>query len=60
VYGGRVRVTPAKYTAGQLLTVTPERQADSSFRLVFEVDSAHVVRYRAGLLPAVEYVEACG
>lgn len=32
---------------------------DSTHRLVFEVDS-HVVRtWRAGLLPAVEYVEGC-
>jgi hypothetical protein len=59
-YGDRVRVTPAKYTAGQVLTVTPERPADSTSRLVFEVDSGRVVRYRAGLLPAVEYVEGCG
>lgn len=60
VYGGRARVTPAKYTAGQVLTVTPEPPADSAFRLVFEVDSGRVVRYRAGLRPAVEYVEGCG
>jgi hypothetical protein len=32
---------------------------DSTHRLIFEVDS-HVVRsWRAGLLPAVEYVEGC-
>lgn len=30
------------------------------FRLVFETDGQRVTRYRAGLFPAVEYVEGCG
>ena len=33
--------------------------ADSARRLIFETDGQRVVRYRAGVTPAVEYVEGC-
>ena len=59
LYRGRVRVQPHKYTDGRYLIVTPTNAADSTFRLVFETDGAEVVLYRAGRLPAVEWVEGC-
>ena len=59
LYRGRVRVQPHKYTDGRYLIVTPTNAADSSFRIVFETDGAKVVLYRAGRLPAVEWVEGC-
>lgn len=56
--GPSLQVSPHKYQwdAGwRYLTFSD----DSAHRLVFEVDS-HVVRtWRAGLVPAVEYVEGC-
>ena len=58
-YTGRVAVTPHKYTGptGHYLTVTP---ADGGVaRIVFETDGATVTQYRAGVLPAVEFVEGC-
>ena len=59
LYAGRVAESPHKYTDGRYLTVTPRTPADSAFRLVFETDGAKVVRYRAGRLPEVEWVEGC-
>ena len=56
--GPSLQVAPHKYQwelGWRYLTFSD----DSTHRLVFEVDS-HVVRaWRAGLLPAVEYVEGC-
>lgn len=60
LYAGRVATTPQKYTDGHYLTVTPATAADTVFRIVFESDSGRVKAYRAGRLPAVEYVERCG
>lgn len=61
LYAGRVAVTPHKYTSGRYLTVGAASPADSAYRIIFETDSAgSVLRYRAGSLPAVEYVEGCG
>jgi hypothetical protein len=58
VLGPSLQVSPHKYqweVGWRYLTFSD----DSTHRLVFEVDS-HVVRsLRAGLLPAVEYVEGC-
>ncbi len=54
-YGGRVTVSPHKYTTGSYLTVA----ADGAYRLVFETDGEIVTRYRVGRLPEVEWVEGC-
>jgi len=57
-FGPSLQVSPHKYKwelGWRYLTFSD----DSTHRLIFEVDS-HVVRtWRAGLLPAVEYVEGC-
>lgn len=60
LYGDRVSVQPHKYTDGHYLIVTPAVAADSAYRLVFETDGSRVIAYRAGVLPAVEWVEGCG
>lgn len=60
LYAGRVAVSPHKYTDGRYLTVTPANPADSLYRIVFEAEKGRIVRYRAGRVPAVEYVEGCG
>ena len=57
LYRGRVTVTPHKYTDGHYLSVTSP--ADSMYRIVFETDGRRVTQYRAGRLPAVDYVEGC-
>ena len=57
-FGPSLQVSPHKYQweLGWRYLVFSD---DSTHRLVFEVDS-HVVRtWRAGLVPAVEYVEGC-
>ena len=59
LYPGRVKVTPHKYEDGHYLTVTPSAAADKQFRIVFETARGRVTRYRAGLMPSVEYVEGC-
>jgi hypothetical protein len=51
-------VMPHKYTNGHYLTV--RSAADSSYRIIFETDGQRVIRYRAGRVPQVEYVERCG
>ena len=59
LYPGRVTVTPHKYEDGHYLTVTPPAPADSRFRIIFETAGGRVTRYRAGMMPSVEYVEGC-
>jgi hypothetical protein len=57
-YGGGLQVRPHKYdtAARYLIYQGPD---DSSRRLVFETDRRQVIRYRGGVMPAVEYVEGC-
>jgi len=59
LYPGQVTVTPHKYEDGHYLTVTPPAPADKRYRLIFETAGDRVTRYRAGVLPSVEYVEGC-
>ena len=57
-YGAGLQVRPHKYdtAARYLIYQGPD---DSSRRLVFETDRRQVIRYRGGVMPAVEYVEGC-
>ena len=59
LYKGRVQVQPHKYTGpvGHYLRVT--WPTDTMHLLIFETDGEKVVSYRAGIRPAVEYVEGC-
>jgi hypothetical protein len=58
LYGPRVREEPHKYTDGRYLIVP--LASDTTLRLVFETEvQGRVTRYRAGLLPSVEWVEGC-
>lgn len=56
----RVERSPHKYTDGAYLIDIPQLPADTLRRTVFETDGHRVTRYRAGLFPAVQYVEGCG
>jgi hypothetical protein len=59
-YVAGLRVQPHKYDPkGRDLVVQGTAPADSARRLIFETDGERVVRYRAGITPAVEYVEGC-
>ena len=60
LYTNQLRTKPHKYTDGHYLVVTPTASADSLYRLIFETNGQQVTRYRAGLRPAVEWVEGCG
>lgn len=59
LYKGRVEVQPHKYTGpvGHYLVVT--WPSDTLHLLIFETDGEKVVSYRAGIRPAVEYIEGC-
>lgn len=60
LYPGQIQVTPHKYLiSGHYLTLIPKDQTDKNFRVIFETDGKKVVRYRAGKLPEVEFVERC-
>ena len=55
-----LRVQPHKYDPkGRYLVLQGTQPADSARRLIFETDGQRVVRYRAGITPAVQYVEGC-
>jgi hypothetical protein len=49
-----VREEPHKYTDGHYLVDTAPGR-----RLLFETDGARVTRYRAGVIPQVDWVEGC-
>jgi hypothetical protein len=59
LYGDAVKATPGKYeAAAQLLRVAAPGGPGA---LVFETDATgKVTRWRAGLPPAIDYVEGCG
>jgi hypothetical protein len=59
LYPGQVEVLPHKYTDGHYLRVTPSGPDVAEHRIIFETDGEEVQRYRAGILPAVEWVEGC-
>lgn len=57
-YGSRLRVVPHKYTDGQYLEISSPQ--DTLHFIVFETNlQGTVLRYRAGKLPQVRYVEGC-
>jgi hypothetical protein len=60
LYGSRLTSAPAKYSGGHDLSVAPKSPADTLHRIIFETEGGKVVRYRAGQLPQVLYVERCG
>lgn len=59
LYRGQVEVRPHKYTDGNVLIVSPAGPLGAEHRIVFETNGSVVERYRAGVLPAVEWVEGC-
>jgi hypothetical protein len=60
-YGDSLVSGPHKYDPkGKYLTFVPPAADDARFRLIFETDGIRVRSYRAGIQPAVEYVERCG
>lgn len=60
LYPDGLVIQPHKYdSTGHYLVYVPREPADSLYRMVFETDGQRVLRFRAGLRPAVEYVEGC-
>ena len=60
LYGESLAVVPHKYdTAGRYLVFAPPT-GDTAYRVLFETSGDQVVRYRAGRVPEVEWVEGCG
>jgi hypothetical protein len=59
LYPGRVEVLPHMYTDGHYLRVTPADASEANYRIIFETDGEVVVRYRAGILPEVGWIEGC-
>ena len=58
-YGTRLVESPHKYVRGGRYLSASSVDGDDSRRVVFETDGTRVMRYRAGVRPAVEYVEGC-
>jgi hypothetical protein len=60
VYAGHIHEAPADGDQpGQHLIVTPHSPADTTHQFVFYVDRGIVGWFRAGVTPAVRYVEGC-
>lgn len=60
IYPGQLETTPNPYTQGEFLTLVPQDQELSLYRLVFETDkSGQIVQYRAGQFPAVTWPDGC-
>ncbi|HEX5632974.1 MAG TPA: hypothetical protein VFX50_07085 [Gemmatimonadales bacterium] len=59
LYGARAAVTPHKYTGPEGHYITVTEPTDSARLTIFETDGRTVHRYRAGTVPAVQYVEGC-
>ena len=59
LYGDQLEVHPHEYDEGFYFIVTPTAPADAAHRLIFETDGTTVTAYRAGLLPAVGWIEGC-
>jgi hypothetical protein len=58
-YGARIKSEQHEYDdQGHYLVYTPKDVADQT-RIVFETDGSRVTIMRAGLLPAVLYIEGC-
>lgn len=55
---GSVEARPHEYVRGEYLVVRPPG-ADARHRIVFETDGRRVMRFRAGRLPEVQWVEGC-
>ncbi len=58
VYGKKLKVTPHAYTGpeGHYLTV---RSSDGKYGIRFETDEGKIVRYYAGRVDAISYIEGC-
>jgi hypothetical protein len=61
LYHGRIKVEEHPYTGpeGHYLIYTAADSIYSQYEMIFETDGAHVIMYRAGLLPAVKAIEGC-
>jgi len=57
VYGDRAKVFPNKYDDTKHDIVVDTR---FNYQIIFETDGKKVLKYRAGVLPGVGYVEGCG
>lgn len=61
LYQGQIQVQKHPYNrfGGHYLVFIPRDEEDSNYRVIFETDGQKVVRYRAGRLPEVGYIEGC-
>jgi hypothetical protein len=62
VYPNQIKTEAHPYTGrsgGTYLIFQPQDRADRNYRVIFETNNGKVVRFRAGRLPAVDYIEGC-
>jgi hypothetical protein len=57
VYGDRAKIFPNKYDDTKRDIVVDTR---FNYQIIFETDGKKILKYRAGVLPGVGYVEGCG
>lgn len=58
-YGARLVESPHKYVPGGRYLAVPSADGNPTRRVIFETNGTRVTRYRAGMRPAVDYVEGC-
>lgn len=54
-----IKSEPHHYEDGHYLIYTPKDAKQKKYRLIFETNGKTVTRYRAGALPAIEWIEGC-
>jgi len=61
LYRGRIKVQEHPYTGpeGHYLVYSAADSIYRQYQMIFETDGARVTMYRAGLLPAVTWIEGC-
>jgi hypothetical protein len=62
IYPDQIKTEIHPYTGrsgGKYLIFQPQDRADRNYRVIFETTNGKVVRFRAGRLPAVDYIEGC-
>ena len=62
LYPDQIKTTSHPYqsrSGGHYLTFFPQDKEDQDYRLIFETSNGKVNAFRAGRLPAVDYIEGC-
>lgn len=59
LFPGQIEEAEGPAGGGRAVQFVPSDPADANYRVVFVLDANVVTQYRAGVLPAVAYIEGC-